>query len=530
MECLMKVRMTWRKTNRVVSGRWGTCARLFLLAVLSGCGGASTETANQSPQEASKPKVEVISAQADPNKNYRQEGFKDWPKPAVAFALTGEMHGYIEPCGCSEPQYGGIARRASLLKQLREKEWPVAALDLGGTLKNSRQQSQFKFQALLAALRDMQYSSLQVGIEELRLGAGWLVSQDVPPEDGKPQDSLRMLGANVVLFGSTELPTPVRQQVLQVGELKIGVTGVFGESLKEKLGSIDANEISISDPGKAIESALKVIDEQQPDLRVLICHGTLDEARKLAAKFASFNLILATTIVEEPLTDNPEQIGNALLVATGHKGKYVAVVGYYPQEEKRKFRFDLVKLDGDRFKNDAKMIEHMQFYQDMLKDAKLLETEPAIKHSSGDNFVGAAKCGECHTKALEKWNESKHSHAFESLRTGRLGISRIYDPECICCHTAGWNAPDVLRYEGGYLSEGKTSHLKGVQCESCHGPGSKHIELIEQDKKGEANQSVRVTIAEARKRFLCESCHDHDNSPHFDFEKYWPQIAHPGKD
>lgn len=527
----MKVRMKWWQTDGVLNGRhWGTCARLILLAVLSGCGGASTETTNNQPQQVSKPKVEMISSQADPHKNYRQESFKDWPQPAMVLALTGEMHGYIEPCGCSEPQYGGIARRASLLKQLREKEWPVAALDLGGTLKNSRQQSQFKFQALLAALRDMQYSSLQVGIEELRLGAGWLVSQDVPPDDGKPTDGLRMLGANVVLFGSTELPTPVRQQVIQVGALKIGVTGVFGESLREKLGSVDANEISISDPAKAIESALTVINNQKPDLRVLVCHGTLQEARKLARQFASFNVIIATTVVEEPLTDNPEQIGDALLVATGHKGKYVAVVGYYPQEEKRKFRFDLVKLDGDRFKNDAKMIEHMQFYQDMLKDAKLLETEPAIKHSSGDKFVGAAKCGECHTKALEKWTESKHSHAFESLKTGRLGISRIYDPECICCHTVGWNAPDVLRYEGGYLSESKTSHLKGVQCESCHGPGSKHIELIEQEKKDEANKSVRVTIAEARKRFLCESCHDHDNSPHFDFEKYWPQIAHPGKD
>jgi cytochrome c2 len=28
----------------------------------------------------------------------------------------------------------------------------------------------------------------------------------------------------------------------------------------------------------------------------------------------------------------------------------------------------------------------------------------------------------------------------------------------------------------------------------------------------------------------CMECHDLDNSPDFDFQKYWPQIKHVGKD
>ena len=27
-----------------------------------------------------------------------------WPEPQVALVLTGEQHGYLEPCGCSETQ------------------------------------------------------------------------------------------------------------------------------------------------------------------------------------------------------------------------------------------------------------------------------------------------------------------------------------------------------------------------------------------------------------------------------------------
>ena len=29
---------------------------------------------------------------------------------------------------------------------------------------------------------------------------------------------------------------------------------------------------------------------------------------------------------------------------------------------------------------------------------------------------------------------------------------------------------------------------------------------------------------------MCMQCHDQDNSPEFDFQKYWPKVKHEGKD
>jgi len=187
-----------------------------------------------------------------------------------------------------------------------------------------------------------------------------------------------------------------------------------------------------------------------------------------------------------------------------------------------------VKLDGKRFPDDKRMIEHMEYYQDMLRDAKLAETEPAIKHPSGAEFVGAETCGECHTKAHAKWSQTGHAHAFESLVTGRRGIPRIHDPECLSCHVTGWHPQQVIRYESGYLNQEESAHLLGNQCENCHGPGSRHIELIENGKLAEARKLVRVTLKDAKT--FCYDCHDLDNSPRFNFETYWPKIAHPGLD
>jgi excinuclease UvrABC ATPase subunit len=213
---------------------------------------------------------------------------------------------------------------------------------------------------------------------------------------------------------------------------------------------------------------------------------------------------------------------------SGHKGKYVAVVGWYPDVEST-FQSDLVKLDGDRFTDPPAMMAHMKYYQGLLKDLKLAETESAVRHSSGHEFVGAEKCGECHGKAFAKWKTTGHAKAFESIRTGRRNIPRNHDPECLACHVTGWHPQEVFRYESGYLNETVSQHLLGNQCENCHGPGSRHIELVEDDKEEEAGKLMRVTLKQARDR-LCYTCHDLDNSPHFDFDSYWEEVAHPWRD
>src|SRR5690606_28524678 len=88
---------------------------------------------------------------------------EDWTKPLLAIVLTGEQHGYLEPCGCSEKQSGGLARRTDFVKQLEARGWPVTGFDLGGTLKRNRRQSEMKFEYTRNALDVMGYKGLGLG-------------------------------------------------------------------------------------------------------------------------------------------------------------------------------------------------------------------------------------------------------------------------------------------------------------------------------------------------------------------------------
>lgn len=474
------------------------------------------------------------SAKAPPPKPL----LEGWTKPAVALLLSGEQHGYLEPCGCTENQSGGLSRRFDLFRQLEEKGWPLAAVDLGGTLKRSRRQSRIKFETLLTALKDLGYDALAFGPEELRLGAENLLALHLPEE-------LPFVGSNIIFFGSPELGTPITHRVVEVEGTKIGITAVLGQSYADEVLPRSSSEtdppIQVTDPAEALPKALEALEAEKPDLIVLLSHAKLSESKALAEKFPQIDLILSAGGPEDP-DSKPEMIGKTMLVTVGGKGKYTGVVGYYPGSEPP-LRYELVNLDNIRFQDSPRMRAHMKFYQERLRDERIAETEAAIQHPSGAGFVGAAKCGECHTKAYNKWRSTKHAQAFESLKVGRKGqeadwIERTHDAECLACHVTGWHPQEALRFTTGYESESKSPHLLGQQCENCHGPGSRHVEEEELWKKNRGplgaelvkwRKAVHLDPQMAKDR-VCYQCHDLDNSPNFEFDKYWKEVVHPWRD
>lgn len=516
---------------------------------VSGQGSATTEQPDDSSRdsaisaEAVAEKTssgDVVLASNDEPKSEAKKApagdkplFDGWGKPAFALVLSGEQHGYFEPCGCAENQSGGVSRRHDLIKQIQAKGWPLTSFDLGGTVNRSRPQTKLKFQTFLAAMKDMRYSVLNLGPEELKLGAADLLAYHAP--DPKDPASLTFVSANVTLFASPDLGTPVRFKVLTLGKHKVGVTSVLGASFRNEIAPAGANvDITIDDPAKALPPILKELQAQQPDLLVLLSHGTLAEGKALATQFPQFAVVLTSGGAEDPEFDNPQKIKQSLLVQVGHKGKYTGVVGFFPDDPQNRVRYELIKLTQDRFKDSDTMIEHMRFYQDLLMTSQLAETEPPIKTESGAKFVGSKVCGECHTKAFAVWEKTGHAHAYDSLIKGRpekagKWVSRIHDPECLSCHTTGWHPQDVLRYVSGFESKEKTPHLLHNGCENCHGPGSKHIELLNDDKLEEARKAVRITVAESKK-VQCYTCHDGDNSPKFKFDTFWEKIKHSGLD
>lgn len=480
--------------------------------------------------------------------------FDGWKTPAALIMLTGEMHGYVEPCGCAVIQLGGLSRRADLLRMIREeKRWPVAAFDLGGLINRPhRKQAQHKFKFAVDALADekigMNYAALTMGIEELKLDLGWLLN--------KP-NSLELLAGNISAPDLSGMLKPfVVATATTAGKdsepkITVAATAVVGKSLKTEFFT-DPNtnkqgDYVFADPSAALKALVPQLVASRANLRILLAHASLEEARGYAKEFPEFHLVVGMGL-EDP-DPRPVMVGKTLVVSVGHKGKSIGVLGYYPDDPAQPLKWDLIKLDPFRFKNSPPMEHLMRTYQDALKSEETAKNLTPISHPFDADFVGAAKCGECHKKAYAKWKTSKHAQATASLLSGRplekngkkmadpQWIPRLHDPECLACHVTGWNPQEMLPYKTGYRDQVASSHLLGQQCENCHGPGSKHVALEEKSKKSGKVTDEQIALRKARhldpviaKSRICVECHDHDNSPEFNFEKYWAEVKHPWRD
>lgn len=150
-------------------------------------------------------------------------------------------------------------------------------------------------------------------------------------------------------------------------------------------------------------------------------------------------------------------------------------------------------------------------------------------------YIGVKACGKCHDEELignqeAEWEKSPHAKAMETLKgdeAARIAKEKgLTEPayeadECVKCHSTahGLEESDFHRRP--------LAISDGVQCESCHGPGS---EYRKKKTMSDRDKALAAGMWEPGKNEeICTACHN-DESPTFegfDFAEYKEKIAHP---
>ena len=165
----------------------------------------------------------------------------------------------------------------------------------------------------------------------------------------------------------------------------------------------------------------------------------------------------------------------------------------------------------------------------------LLAVLPLSASAQDYKYTSVRDCSRCHKKQLmgnqlKVWKKSKHSKAFQSLKSEEavkfakergLTTPPHESEECLRCHaTAQGIPPEKIERLPLRLQD-------GVQCESCHGPGSEYKgnEIMSSHEK-----SVAAGMWEPGKdEKICTKCHNKESPTFkpFDYEERKKEIAHP---
>ena len=365
--------------------------------------------------------------------------------PSVIILYTGSTKSQLEPCGCYQEQAGGLPRRAYVVDQIRQNGFPTLLVDAGNIFDGKEEIDTHRCEVNLKVMSAMGYDVLALSEADLSYGEPYL----------------SRLSVSVATFPF----------------LAPDATGTdFTQSfVDKKVGQHTITFVARSDQKQAVSQA-----------NLVVALGTPETSE-------SVDIVIQPNDVEIIEAD-----GKTLYVTSKPEGKTLGLLALWinAKGELDRHYATQIALTGDVAESEPVREMLMDFYRKFLgsADATPLFAGEHLEQDPQNGYVSAMTCQRCHQQEYLQWSATRHAFAYETL----LKKERYFDSGCVACHTTGFG------YSIGFQIGDQNSAFKGVQCETCHGPGKQHVG---NPKKSNIRSSTDTS--------LCLECHDTKHSPGF---------------
>ncbi len=495
------------------------------------------------------------------------------PKPAdgerrLTIFYTAEIHGTLEPCGCTSDPLGDLARYAALVRgAARSGLGSTLVVDGGGmSFPESSSPKEKPANALRAKFLARTLETLGPPF------AAALAETDVsdPGSEIVPKRLAVNLSKNSSKDSSkTASIAPSRLET--VGGVRVGIFGVADPALAPRVGG------EAEDPVVAAKREVARLRGAGAELVVALVPLDRPTARRLA-RAASPDLVVLGRQVGKG-QPRAESVGSSFLVSpadelqrvgridvvwrgggplvdaggpdaaalrrieidaqlsrldedlarwasgAGSDAKFVAA----KKAERAELQRERAEMDrpwsppaaGSYFTNqliplrrslprDEKTAAGMRRLDGEIGALNLKTAAPPVPAEPGrPAYVGDAQCGSCHAPALAFWKKTVHATAWRTL----VEVNKQNDYRCVGCHVTGYG-------QVGGTSLGHTNRLRDVQCETCHGPGSIHVAQKGLEEPPAVRRDAPATV--------CTGCHTEQHSDTFQYQAYLRDVLGPG--
>jgi Cytochrome c554 and c-prime len=173
------------------------------------------------------------------------------------------------------------------------------------------------------------------------------------------------------------------------------------------------------------------------------------------------------------------------------------------------FRYSVKEIRDSLGKDPSVEADMLAYYKAVDEHNRIAFADrlPPPLQPAQASYIGVEACTSCHEAARAVWQRTAHARAYETLSSQ----FKAFNLECVGCHVTGYQ-----RAGGSTVSH--VDKLRDVQCEVCHGPGSKHVR---------SPNDPSSIIAHPRPS-VCVECHHPPHVEGFDAPLKMKEILGPG--
>lgn len=462
------------------------------------------------------------------------------PSRPVGLIFSASRQGEIDPCGCALHQNGGLERMANLVLKKRLEGGPLLVVDAGDTFfaapqLNPRREAEGlnKAKVIAQSYKVMELSALVPGERDFALGLDRL--RELEALSGATLVAANLKGADGQLL--------FKERTLVIKEgMKIGIFGIVSE---EAFAAIP--QVKVEDWKAAAQAQTRHLKAEGANYIIALSHLGLNTDRELA-ELGDIDVVVGSH--SQDVTSVPVRGKGGVIVQPHPQGHQVGYLKLLPSKRVE----DFALVDLDRAYDGKNQVS--EFLDEVKREqAKAAHAGLSVHYQASAERPYVAHpytCRSCHRAQYDFWEKTKHASAYLVL----FSKSQHFNPECIGCHSLGFEQPGGFEKIGAPITlnqpvdsdymdslmgkvfadeaskgpldsrlqperhrklhrryqdvvrglEAKGQVVKwyiGVQCEHCHGNRQGHPEpSVATQKKVDLN--------------ACRECHRPPNAPQFD--------------
>ncbi|MBN1906727.1 MAG: hypothetical protein JW927_16715 [Deltaproteobacteria bacterium] len=394
---------------------------------------------------------------------------------------------------------GGLYKKTTYLNEYRKTEKNLVVVDSGDLLNEHTQikesfiaTAKLKGELITKIQKNIGIDAINVGELELALGLDYI-------KDIEKKYDVPFVSANIVNDKKELVFKPY--VIKNIDNIKVGIIGIMGTTpdVVKPFEEIVGSTLSVLDPIETVTAKVAELRDKV-DFVIVLTHQHMGRNWIIARKINGVDVIVGGHHKQK--LETPYEANNTYIVQAGEKGQHQGMLVIEKAADGTKTVTNKLVSMSDKIADDPKVKGMIDEYN--MEVNKLYTSGPIVKDEAVT--LRSASCNDCHSDAYEIWQKTDHAKAFQTL----INKDRQFNPDCLVCHTT--------RFEeaGGFTMKAQEKELRNVQCESCHGDKTEHLNdpsVVSQAKPGVET---------------CLRCHTEHRCPDFEkeYQKEWEQIKH----